>query len=387
MSHIAAYDPAPSPCFILEEPLLRKNLELIDSVQKSSGGQIILALKGFSMFSAFPVVKEYLSGATASSLNEIRLINDYLGYKAHTYIPAYLPHEFQEVLERSSHITFNSLTQWERFREQVSAYNQQHPGQEISCGIRVNPQYSEVEVDMYNPCVPGSRLGTTRDLLGDKLPEGIEGIHFHTLCENDSKTLERTLEALESRFGDLLHQAKWLNMGGGHLMTREGYDIPLLIDLVARIREKYGVHVILEPGSAIAWRTGVLVSTVLDILDSQGIQVAILDTSFAAHMPDTLEMPYKPHIRGAHHEPVDGLPTYRLGGMTCLAGDFMGDYSFDKPLAVGDRLIFEDMVHYTMVKTTTFNGVNLPSIGILGNDGAFRLVKSFGYESFKDRLS
>lgn len=381
------YSAAPSPCFILEESLLRKNLELIDSVQKASGGQIILALKGFSMYSAFPIVKEYLSGATASSLNEIRLINDYLGVKAHTYIPAYLPHEFTEVLERSSHITFNSLNQWNRFKDQVATYNEQHPEQRVSCGIRVNPQYSEVEVDMYNPCVPGSRLGVTRDLIGDTLPEGIDGIHFHTLCENDSTTLERTLEALESRFGDLLHQAKWLNMGGGHLMTREGYNIPLLIDLVRNIREKYNLHVILEPGSAIAWRTGVLVSTVLDVFDSQGVQVAILDTSFAAHMPDTLEMPYKPYIRGSYHEPVAGLPVYRLGGMTCLAGDFMGDYSFDKPLEIGDRLIFEDMIHYTMVKTTTFNGVNLPSIGMIQQDGSFKLIRSYGYESFKDRLS
>lgn len=381
------YEAAPSPCFILEETLLRKNLELIHSVQDASGGQIILALKGFSMYSAFPIVKEYLQGATASSLNEIKLINDYLGVKAHTYIPAYLPSEFREVMERSSHITFNSLNQWERYKNEVFEYNRNHPDSVISCGIRVNPQYSEVSVDMYNPCVPGSRLGVTRDQLGEHLPEGIEGIHFHTLCENDSHTLSRTLDALESRFGDLLHQAKWLNMGGGHLMTRKGYDIDLLIELIQNIREKYNLQVILEPGSAIAWETGVLIATVLDIIDSQGIQVAVLDTSFAAHMPDTLEMPYKPSIRGAYHEPNDQLPTYRLGGMTCLAGDFMGDYSFDKPLQIGNRLVFEDMIHYTMVKTTTFNGVNLPSIGILESNGQFRLVKSFGYESFKDRLS
>ena len=387
MTVSSRYSAAPSPCFILEESLLRKNLELISKVQNESGGQIILALKGFSMYSAFPIVGEYLQGATASSLNEIRLINDYLGRRAHTYMPAYLPSEFGEVLERSSHITFNSLQQWERFKEEVSDYNRNHPEASVSCGIRVNPQYSEVSVDMYNPCVPGSRLGITRNQLGDTLPEGIEGIHFHTLCENDSTTLERTLEALEARFGDLLHQAKWLNMGGGHLMTREGYNIPLLIDLIRSIREKYNLHVILEPGSAIAWQTGVLVTTVLDIIDSQGIQVAILDTSFAAHMPDTLEMPYKPYIRGAHHEPVEGLPTYRLGGMTCLAGDFKGDYSFDEPLKIGDRLVFEDMMHYTMVKTTTFNGVNLPSIGIMDTKDNFRLVKSYGYESFKDRLS
>lgn len=377
----------PSPCFILEEELLRKNLELIDSVQKAAGCQIILALKGFSMYSAFPIVKEYLSGATASSLNEVKLINDFMGYQSHTYMPAYLDSEFEEIMQRSSHITFNSLSQWERFQGRVEAYKAANPGKTLSCGIRVNPQYSEVATDMYNPCVPGSRLGVTRDKLPDELPTGIDGIHFHTLCENGSDTLERTLEALEARFGDLLHQAKWLNMGGGHLMTREGYDISKLIKLVSTIKAKYNLEVTLEPGSAIAWRTGILYTTVLDVLDSQGIDVAILDTSFAAHMPDTLEMPYKPAIRGAHQERVAGKPTYRLGGMTCLAGDYMGDYSFDKPLEIGDKIIFEDMIHYTMVKTTTFNGVNLPSIGIWKVDQNFQLVRSYGYESFKDRLS
>lgn len=377
----------PSPCFVLEERLLRQNLQLIKGVMDEAGCQIILALKGFSMFSAFPIVKEYLPGATASSLNEIKLINEYLGYPSHTYIPAYKDNEFDEVLERSSHITFNSLSQWNRLKDKVSAYNATHPEASVSCGIRVNPQYSEVDTDMYNPCVPGSRLGVTRDHFGETLPEGIEGIHFHTLCENGSDVLERTLEALEARFGDLLHQAKWLNMGGGHLMTREGYDIPKLIQLVKRLKEKYQLDVILEPGSAIAWRTGYLTSTVLDIVNSQGIEVAILDTSFAAHMPDTLEMPYKPRILGAYHEPQVGKPTYRLGGMTCLAGDFMGDYSFDQPLEIGQTLVFDDMIHYTMVKTTTFNGVNLPSIGIFQQNGTFKLVKEYGYDSFKDRLS
>lgn len=374
------YSHIPSPCFVLEEAKLRANLTLIDAVQQQAGIQIILALKGFSMYSAFPLVKQYLSGATASSLNEIKLVNDYMGVKAHTYIPAIRDDEFDEILERSSHITFNSISQWERFKDRAKASG-------VSCGIRVNPQYSEVGTDMYNPCVPGSRLGITRDLIGDALPDGIEGIHFHTLCENDSYTLERTLEALESRFGDLLHQARWVNMGGGHLMTREGYNTDHLIQLLTAFRKKYNVQVILEPGSAIAWQTGVLVSSVLDIVNSQGIEVAILDTSFAAHMPDTLEMPYKPRILNSYHEPVAGKPTYRLGGMTCLAGDFMGDYSFDEPLQVGDRVIFDDMIHYTMVKTTTFNGVNLPAIGIWQEDETFRLVKTYGYESFKDRLS
>lgn len=386
-------DTIPSPCFVLEEAKLRRNLDLIDSVQKAAGVTIILALKGFSMYSAFPIVREYLSGATASSLNEIKLVNEYMGVKAHAYIPAYQDHDFDEVLTRSSHLTFNSWSQWERFSGRVAQYNQQMadrtdgPASTVSCGIRVNPQYSEVATDMYNPCVPGSRLGATRDQLPDQLPDGLDGIHFHTLCENDSFTLERTLDALESRFGELLHQAKWVNLGGGHLMTREGYDTQHLIGLLTAFREKYNVDVIMEPGSAIAWQTGVLVSTVLDVLNSQGIDVAILDTSFAAHMPDTLEMPYKPRILNAYHEPVAGKPTYRLGGMTCLAGDFMGDYSFDKPLEIGDTLIFDDMIHYTMVKTTTFNGVNLPSIGMLTADDRFEVIRTFGYESFKDRLS
>jgi len=377
----------PSPCFVLEERLLRNNLQLIQGVMQEADCQIILALKGFSMFSAFPIVREYLPGATASSLNEIKLINEYLGYRAHTYIPAYQESTFEEVMQLSSHLTFNTLSQWERFKNKVAAFNEMYPEKRISCGIRVNPQYSEVETDMYNPCVPGSRLGVTRDQFGNTLPEGIEGIHFHTLCENGSDVLERTLDALETRFGDLLHQAKWLNMGGGHLMTREGYDIKKLISLIKRIKEKYNVDVILEPGSAIAWRTGYLTSTVLDIMNSQGVMVAILDTSFAAHMPDTLEMPYKPRILGAHHEPVAGKPTYRLGGMTCLAGDFMGDYSFDKPLEIGDSIVFDDMIHYTMVKTSTFNGVNLPSIGIWQMNNTFKLIKQYSYESFKDRLS
>lgn len=380
----------PSPCFVLEEAKLRRNLELINHVQLSAGVQIILALKGFSMYSAFPLVRQYLGGATASSLNEIKLVNEYMGVPAHTYIPAYRDDEFDEVLRRSSHLTFNSWSQWERFKGRVAAYNEKQKtenGPTVSCGIRVNPQYSEVATEMYNPCVPGSRLGVTRDKLPDELPEGLEGIHFHTLCENDSYTLERTLEALESRFGNLLHQAKWVNMGGGHLMTREGYNTDHLIGLLKAFREKYNVAVTLEPGSAIAWQTGVLVSTVLDVVDSQGIDVAVLDTSFAAHMPDTLEMPYKPRILDSYHEPVAGKPTYRLGGMTCLAGDFMGDYSFDQPLEVGDKLVFDDMIHYTMVKTTTFNGVGLPAIGIWKEDGRFELVKTYGYESFKDRLS
>jgi len=370
----------PSPAYVLDESLLRKNLELIHSVQQESGCSIILALKGFAMFPVFGMVKQYLSGATASSLNEARLIVEEMGCKAHTYAPAYLDREFEQMLQYSSHLTFNSLAQWERFKDRVKQHT--HP---VSCGLRINPQYSEVTTEMYNPCIAGSRLGITRDQIPDGLPEEIEGLHFHTLCENDSFTLERTLEAVELRFGDLLHQIKWLNMGGGHLMTRKGYDTQHLIGLIKKIRSKYNIDVILEPGSAIAWQTGYLRSTVLDIIESQGIEVALLDVSFAAHMPDTLEMPYKPRILGAT-DPTKGKPSYRMGGMTCLAGDFMGDYSFEQPLSVGDTIVFDDMIHYTMVKTTTFNGVNLPDIGIWQENNRYRLIRNFGYESYKDRL-
>ncbi len=371
----------PSPAYVLEEKLLRKNLELIRGVQERSGAEIILALKGFSMYKMFPMVKEYLSGATASSLNEARLIVEEMGCPAHTYCPAYKEEEFNEMMEYSSHLTFNSLSQYERYKDRVRDFPKK-----ISMGLRINPEYAEVETDMYNPAIRGSRLGITRNLLGDTLPEGIEGLHSHTMCENDSYVLERTLVHIEEKFGDLLHQVKWLNLGGGHLMTRAGYDHEHLIGLIQRLRSKYAIEVILEPGSAIAWETGFLRSKVLDIVDSLGLKVAILDTSFAAHMPDTLEMPYKPGVWGAEPEAVDGKYVYRLGGMTCLAGDYMSEYSFESPLKVGDTVVFNDMIHYTMVKTTTFNGVGLPAIGIIRENGEFELFKSFGYETFKDRI-
>ncbi len=371
----------PSPCYVLEEAKLIDNLRLIASVQERSGACIILALKGFSMYKMFPLVKEYLRGATASSLNEARLIFEEMKCKAHTYAPVFKETEFDELMTYSSHITFNSLNQFEKYKEKVKRHEST-----ISMGIRINPEYAEVETEMYNPCIPGSRLGLTKEALGDILPEGIDGLHFHSLCENDSFVLERTLVHLEEKFGDLLHQAKWLNMGGGHLMTREGYNLEHLIKQIERLRKTYNIDVILEPGSAIAWETGVLVSTVEDIVDAQGVNVAILDVSFAAHMPDTLEMPYKPRIEGAYQSNIPGKHNYRMGGTTCLAGDFIGDYAFDKPLAVGDKIIFEDMIHYTMVKTTTFNGVGLPSIGVWSTQNQFCLHKSFGYETFKVKL-
>ena len=373
------YPSIPSPCYVLEEKLLIANLELLKRVQKEAGIEIICALKGFSFYHEFPLVKQYLAGATASSLNEARLAFEEMGVKPHVYSPAYVESEWDELASYAGHITFNSLNQYYQFRDRAHAAG-------ISCGLRINPEYAEVETDMYNPCVAGSRLGIRRTDLGE-LPTGIEGLHSHTLCENDSFVLERTLKVIEQKFGDLLPRLKWLNLGGGHLITRADYDVEHLIGLLKGFRLKYpNLQIILEPGSAVGWQTGFLKSSVLDIVSSAGIMVAILDVSFAAHMPDTLEMPYKPRIRGANSEPEKGKPTYRFGGMTCLAGDFYGDYSFEKELQIGDEIILEDMIHYTMVKTTTFNGVNLPSIGKLDKEEQFHLLKSFGYESFKDRL-
>jgi carboxynorspermidine decarboxylase len=370
----------PSPCYVLEETLLKKNLEKLKYVQDQAGIEIICALKGFSMYSTFPMVKQYLAGSTASSLHEARLGFEEMGAKAHVYSPAYLEHEWEELTSYSSHISFNSLNQFTQFGERASAKG-------ISFGLRINPQYAEVETDMYNPCIAGSRLGITRNQLGETLPEGVDGLHSHTLCENDSFTLERTIKVIIERFGGLLNQAKWLNLGGGHAITRADYNVEHLISILKNLKSQFPhLKIIMEPGSAVGWQTGYLKSTVLDIVDSQGIMVAILDISFAAHMPDTLEMPYKPKILGAYHEPISGKPTYRFGGMTCLAGDFYGDYSFDNELKIGDTIVFDDMIHYTMVKTTTFNGVNLPSIGTWTLDNHFVLHKSFGYESFKDRL-
>lgn len=360
---------------------LRKNLELIRSVREQAGVDIILALKGFSMWRVFPIVGQYLSGATASSLDEARLIYDEMGVRAYTYSPAYLPEDFADIMRYSSHITFNSLNQFHRYHEQVQNYPEP-----ISMGLRVNPEYSEVETDLYNPASPVSRLGETAPNLGDRLPEGIEGLHFHTLCESSSYTLEKTLQAFEKRFAKYFPQLKWVNFGGGHLMTRKDYDVDHLVKLLQDFRQRHTLQVILEPGSAIAWETGVLVATVLDIIENHGVKTAILDVSFTAHMPDTLEMPYRPRIVGAT-DPVDGKPTYRIGGVSCLAGDYMEAYSFEKPLEIGDRMVFEDMIHYTMVKTTTFNGVKHPNICILQEDGELEIVKTFDHQDFKNRLS
>lgn len=374
------YSQLPSPCFVLDEEKFRKNLTLIRSVKEEAGVEIILAFKAFAMWSAFPIVREYIPCSTASSLAEARLAYEEMGSPAHTYAPAYSDKEFDEIVRYSSHITFNSLTQFEKFYPRTQFNN-------ISCGLRINPEYSDVETDLYNPCSPGSRLGIIAENLGNELPEGVEGLHFHTLCESNSFDLEKTLLVVEQKFGHLFDRIKWLNMGGGHLMTREGYNTDHLIQVLKAFKGKHPhLHLILEPGSAFAWRTGELVSTVLDIVDNKGIKTAMLDVSFSCHMPDCLEMPYKPAIIGAT-DPVPGKPTYRMGGNSCLSGDFYGDWSFDEPLKVGDRIVFEDMIHYTMVKTTMFNGVTHPSIGIWTKDDEFKLVKKFGYEDYKGRMS
>jgi len=375
------YNKIPSPCYVIDEERFRKNLSLIKHVSDESGAEIILAFKGFAMWGVFPILREYISGAAASSLDEARLCFEEIGSPAHTYSPAYKTDEFDTLVEYSSHITFNSLAQYRKFSKAL-----QISPQKISPGLRINPEFSEISHGLYNPCSPGSRLGITAESLKDGLPEGIEGLHFHVLFESDSFALEKVLNVVEEKFGKYLHQLKWINMGGGHLMTRNGYDTDHLISIIKKFREKYGIHVILEPGSAFAWETGELVSTVEDIVENQGIKTAILDVSFTAHMPDCLEMPYKPKIEGAT-DSVPGKPTYRIGGNSCLSGDVMGDWSFERELVPGDRIIFLDMIHYTMVKTTTFNGVHHPSIGIWTSEGNFRLIKEFGYQDYKNRLS
>ncbi len=375
------YAQAPSPSFLLDESRLRRNLELISSVQERAGVSVILALKGFSMWRVFPLVKQYLKGATASSLHEARLIYEEMGVRAHTYSPAYIPGELEEILKYSSHLTFNSVAEYERHAGHLAK-----AGHKVSAGLRVNPEYSEVETDLYNPAAPGSRLGIAPDGLGERLPEGVEGLHFHTLCESSSFDLEKVLAAFEHHFGRFFPQLKWVNFGGGHLMTRQGYDIPHLIQLLQKFRERTGLEVIMEPGSAIAWETGELVTTVLDVVENRGVRTAIIDASFTAHMPDTLEMPYLPKIIGSKPE-GEGLYTYRIGGVSCLAGDYKQAYHFDRPLEPGDRLVFWDMIHYTMVKTTTFNGVKHPDICMWREDGELEVVKRFGYEDFKGRLS
>ncbi len=375
------YNKIPSPCYVIDEERFRKNLSIIKHVSIESGAEIILAFKGFAMWGVFPILREYISGAAASSADEARLCFEEIGSPAHTYSPVYKMSEFNSIMKYSSHITFNSVYQFKKYSSELQQYSKK-----ISAGLRINPEFSEVSHGLYNPCSPGSRLGIIAEDLKYGLPEGIEGLHFHVLFESDSYALEKVLQVVETKFGKYFPQLKWINMGGGHLITRRDYDAEHLISILKKFRERTGLHVILEPGSAFAWETGELVATVEDIVENQGIKTAILDVSFTAHMPDCLEMPYKPKIIGAT-DPVQGKPTYRIGGNSCLSGDVMGDWSFEKELLTGDRIIFLDMIHYTMVKTTTFNGVHHPSIGIWTKDGKFRLIKEFGYEDYKNRLS
>ncbi|HKK40794.1 MAG TPA: carboxynorspermidine decarboxylase [Bacteroidales bacterium] len=375
------YTKIPSPCYVIDEIRFRNNLGLIRTVAERSGAEIILAFKGFAMWGVFPILKEYVSGAAASSPDEARLCYEEIGSPAHTYSPVYRSVDFPLILKYSSHVTFNSLSQYSTFRHLLKSEHGK-----ISAGLRINPEFSEISHGIYNPCSPGSRLGITAEEIGDRLPEGIEGLHFHVLFESDSHALEKVLDVVEEKFGKYFPYIKWINMGGGHLMTKKDYDTEHLISLLKDFQERTGLHVILEPGSAFAWETGELVSSVEDVVENQGIKTAILDVSFTAHMPDCLEMPYKPGILGAS-DPVEGRPVYRIGGNSCLSGDVMGDWTFDREPVPGDRVIFLDMIHYTMVKTTTFNGVHHPSIGIWTSDNEFRLIREFGYEDYRNRLS
>ncbi|MDY6427572.1 MAG: carboxynorspermidine decarboxylase [Bacteroidales bacterium] len=368
----------PSPCYVLYEERLRKNLELIKRVKDKAGVEIIMAFKAFALWKSFPIVKEYIKCSTASSLNEALLAVEEMGSKAHTFAPVYTDAEFDYIAACSSHITFNSISQYEKYRKRTRG---------ISCGLRVNPEYSVVETDIYNPCVAGSRLGIKKEELAGGLPDGIEGLHVHCLCESSAADTAGLLLRVEELYGEFLDKVKWLNLGGGHLMTRKDYDVELLVTSLVEFRKRHpNLQVILEPGSAFAWRAGDLVSTVQDIVERDGIKTAMLDVSFACHMPDCLEMPYKPAIEGAT-DPVAGKPTYRMGGNSCLSGDYVGEWSFDEPLKVGDRVVFEDMAHYTTVKTTMFNGVTHPSMVLVYSNGQMDLLRKFTYQDYKKRMS
>jgi carboxynorspermidine decarboxylase len=371
----------PTPCYVVDQRLLERNLKILDSVQKRAGCRILLALKGFSMHAVFPLVGRYLAGVTASSLFEARLGFEKMGQEVHVYSPSYIPDDFDELLGYCDHMVFNSFDQWTRYKGKVQAF----AGKHISCGLRVNPEYSEIATPLYNPCFANSRLGIPlANFRPDEL-EGIEGLHFHTLCEQNSDALARTVPVVDEKFGRYLRNMKWINMGGGHHITRPDYDLDSLVRSICFFKDKYGLEVYLEPGEAIALNTGYLVSTVLDVVEN-GMRIALLDTSAACHMPDVIEMPYRPDVIGAG-APGEFAHTYRLGGPTCLAGDIIGDYSFRKPLKPGDRLIFRDMAHYTMVKNNMFNGVNLPSIALFDETAGMRILRTFGYEDYASRLS
>lgn len=374
-------DKLPSPCYIVDERLLKKNLEVLDYVQKESGANIILATKAFSMFSTFPLIGKYLKGVTSSSLFEARLGYEEMGKQVHIFSPAYRQDEFEDIMKYSDHIIFNSFNQWKLYKDRVKNYKDK----KIQCGIRINPEYSEIETDIYNPCFENSRMGVTLKNFEENDLDGIDGLHFHTMCEQNSDTLARTIKVVDEKFGKYIKNMKWLNFGGGHHITRDDYDLKTLIESVLYMKNKYNVEIYLEPGEAVALNSGFLVSTVLDITNN-GMDIAILDTSAACHMPDVLEMPYRPNIIGSG-KLYEYEYTYRFGGPTCLAGDIIGDYSFKEPLQIGDKLIFCDMAIYSMVKNNTFNGINLPSIVKYSEENGVEIIKEFGYEDFKGRLS
>lgn len=368
-----------TPCYVVEESLLLKNAKILEYVQQQANCKILLAQKAFSMYSAYPLLSRYLKGTTASGLYEAKLGREEFDGEVHVFSPAYKTDEMQELVQIADHIVFNSFSQWKKHRDTIK-----NCGRKISCGLRVNPEYSEIETEIYNPCAKNSRLGITLEQFDESELDGIDGLHFHTMCEQGAETLERTLPYFEEKFGKYLYNMKWVNFGGGHHITRDDYNVELLIKCVKYISEKYNVQVYLEPGEAVALNAGFLVSDVMDI-GKNGINFAIVDTSAACHMPDVLEMPYRPMIVGSG-QPDEKSYTYRLGGPTCLAGDIIGDYSFDKPLTVGDRLVFTDMAIYSMVKNNTFNGMPLPRIYLNTLDDELKLVKEFGYEDFKSRL-
>ena len=375
-----------TPVYIIEEKRLRHNLALIREVACRTDSEWILAFKAFALWKTFPIFREYINSTTASSLSEARLAFEKFGAKAHTYSPAYKDDEFDDIVRCSSHLTFNSLSQYERFHERAG---------ECSLGLRVNPEYSEVETLLYNPCAPGTRFGVTADKLPAELPKDIRGFHCHCHCESGSDVFERSLQHIEEKFAKWFPQLEWINFGGGHLVTRKDYDIERLVRLMQGFHERYPhLKVIFEPGSAFAWQTGPLVSSVVDIVEDKGIRTAILDVSFTCHMPDCLEMPYYPEVRNAEHVEeqnsqfsiLNSQFTYRLGGNSCLSGDWMGYWQFDHELQVGEEIIFEDMIHYTTVKTNTFNGITHPSIAMLHSDGTLELLREFTYEDYRDRM-
>lgn len=376
--------------YIMEETLLRRNLELISTVAHEAGVEIILAFKAFALWRTFPIFREYVSSVTASSLYEARLGFEEFGAPVHAYSPAYTDADIEQIAHCSSHLTFNSLSQYERFAAKAKAANSA-----VSLGLRVNPEYSEVGTDLYNPCAPGTRFGVTADKLPDMLPSDIRGLHCHCHCESGADVLQRSLQHIEERFSRWFGQVEWLNLGGGHLMTRKDYDVDLLVSILRGLHSRYPhLRIILEPGSAFAWQTGPLVAEVVDVVEDKGVKTAVLNVSFTCHMPDCLEMPYWPAVRGAEtledYKPSSGVDEspyiYRLGGNSCLSGDFMSAWKFDHPLRIGEKIIFEDMIHYTTVKTCMFNGIHHPSLALLRSDGELEVLRRFTYEDYKNRM-